>query len=587
MPLDAVCLSAVVGELAPLVTGAKIDKVYQPTRDEIILSLRGKQGPARLLLTANPNHPRLQIITEAPENPPVPPMFCMLLRKHLAPGHILAVSQPPMERLVRLDIEALDEMGVRTCRGLILEAMGRRANLILTDESGRIISSLRRVESDLSAQRQILPGLFYRLPPQQDKADPAALTPETLDALLAATPAEKALDSWLLATFMGLSPLVCRELAFRACCETDGRFCQLSPGQTDAFKSALLSLAETIKKKQFTPVLLERDGAPFDFTYLPISQYGAAVACTPCASFSQLLDRFYSAKERGERMRQRGQDLTRLVTTARDRAARKLANRRQELAATENRDYFRQCGDLITANLYRMTKGMTALTVSNYYDPEGKDVTIPLDPLRTPQQNAAKYYKDYRKAKTAIGYLNDLIQKGEGELDYLESVLDAIQRAESERDLQEIRQEVANSGFVRQQKVQGKQPKRPASKPMEFRSTAGLRISVGKNNTQNDLLTTKQAFKSDLWLHTQKIHGSHVILWCEGQTPDAQSITEAAILAAYYTQARDGKNVPVDYTPVKYVKKPAGARPGMVVYETYSTAYVTPDESLAQRLRVK
>ena len=587
MPLDAVCLSAVVGELAPLVTGAKIDKVYQPTRDEIILSLRGKLGPARLLLTANPNHPRLQIITEAPENPPVPPMFCMLLRKHLASGHILAVSQPPMERLVRLDIEALDEMGVRTRRGLILEAMGRRANLILTDESGRIISSLRRVESDLSAQRQILPGLFYRLPPQQDKADPAALTPETLDALLAAAPAEKALDSWLLATFMGLSPLVCRELAFRACGETDGRFCQLSPGQTDAFKAVILSLAETIKEKQFTPVLLERDGAPFDFTYLPISQYGAAVACTPCASFSQLLDRFYSAKERRERMRQWGQDLTRLVTTARDRAARKLANRRQELAATENRDYFRQCGDLITANLYQMTKGMTALTVSNYYDPEGKDVTIPLDPLRTPQQNAAKYYKDYRKAKTAIGYLNDLIQKGEGELDYLESVLDAIQRAESERDLQEIRQEVANSGFVRQQKVQGKQPKRPASKPMEFRSTAGLRISVGKNNTQNDLLTTKQAFKSDLWLHTQKIHGSHVILWCEGQTPDAQSITEAAILAAYYSQARDGKNVPVDYTPVKYVKKPAGARPGMVVYETYSTAYVTPDESLAQRLRVK
>lgn len=288
-----------------------------------------------------------------------------------------------------------------------------------------------------------------------------------------------------------------------------------------------------------------------------------------------------------ERVRQRGQDLVKSVTSARDRTARKLANQEKELEATETRERQRELGDLLTSNLHAMQKGMSTFRAVDYYDPEGKQTDIPLDPLLTPQQNAAKYYRAYNKAKTARQMLALQMEKGRRELEYLNSVLENISLAEGERDLQEIRQELAETGYLRRPGKAKDRGRKVSGKPMEFRSSAGLRISVGKNNSQNDRLTTKQAYKSDLWLHTQKIHGSHVILWLEGGGADARSLTEAAQLAAYFSQARDGKKVPVDYTPVKYVKKPAGARPGMVVYSTYQTAVVDPDPELAKRLRVK
>ena len=309
--------------------------------------------------------------------------------------------------------------------------------------------------------------------------------------------------------------------------------------------------------------------------------------CTPFPSFSELLDRFYEQREHLERVKQRGQDLIRSVTTARDRTARKIAHQEQELAATQDRERLRELGDILTSNLYQMERGMARLRTVDFYDPEGKEVDIQLDPLLTPQQNAAKYYKEYNKAKTAEVMLTQQLEKNRRELEYLNSVLDTIPLAEGEKDLSEIRQELTDTGYLRRpSKVKGRE-KRVVSKPMEFRSSSGLRISVGKNNTQNDLLTCKQAFKSDIWFHTQKIHGSHVILWTEGREPDLQSVQEAACLAAWFSQARDSSKVPVDYTPVKYVKKPGGARPGMVIYTTYETAWVTPDGELARRLRVR
>ena len=388
-------------------------------------------------------------------------------------------------------------------------------------------------------------------------------------------PLGKEWDKLLLDSFTGLSPLVARELAFRA------------GGDQERLAAELEKLKNNVNENGLTPYLLVREGKPVDFTVLPILQYGPEMESRPQASFSQMLDEFYERREAADRVRQRGQDLVKAVTSARDRTARKLANQTRELEATRDRERLRELGDILTSNLHAMERGMEVLRAVDFYDPEGREVEIRLDPLLAPQQNAAKYYKDYNKAKTAEQMLTIQLEKGTRELEYLNSVLENLSLAEGERDLQEIRQELVETGYLRRGKTAAKRQKRVSGKPMEFRSSAGLRISVGKNNSQNDQLTTKLAYKSDIWLHTQKIHGSHVILWLEGGEADAQSLTEAAILAATFSQAGEGSRVPVDYTPVKYVKKPAGARPGMVVYTTYQTAVVDPDPELAKQLRVK
>ena len=587
MPLDALCLSGVVAELKPILTGAKIDKVHQPGRDEIILALRLGRGNGRLLLSASPNHPRLQMTELSRENPDAPPMFCMLLRKHLMGGRILSVEQPHLERIVELRLEVLDELGDRKERRLILEAMGRRANLVLVDDQGRIVDCLRRVDGDMSAQRQLLPGLFYRLPPAMEKADPTALDGGERPRRVEQAPGESRVDHWLLDTFGGWSPLVCREIAFRAGGRVDITFDELGAQGRVRVAEAAEALLNSVKDNNFTPTVISIEQRPKDFTFFPAEQYEEAGECAAYPTFSALMDRFYEQRENQERIRQKGQDLIRSVTNARDRTARKIANQQRELDATQDRERLRQFGDIITSNLHTMERGMATLRALDFYDPEGAEVDIKLDPLLTPQQNAAKYYKEYNKAKTAEEMLTIQLEKGRRELDYLNSVLENITLAEGERDLQEIRQELADTGYLRRQIKGRDKGRRLSPKPMEFRSTAGLRISVGKNNMQNDLLTCKQAFKSDIWFHTQKIHGSHVILWTGGAQPDLQSLNEAACLAAWFSQGRESGKVPVDYTPVKYVKKPAGARPGMVVYTTYETAWVTPDEGLVKRLRVK
>ena len=574
MPLDALCLTAVAEELRRAVVGGKIDKIYQPTRDEIVLFLRGQGENLKLLLSANPGHPRAHLTTLNRENPDKPPMFCMLLRKYLLGGRILELNQPPLERILDFKLETIDELGDRVERRLVLEAMGRSANLILLDGEGRILDCIRRIDGDLSkGQRQVLPGLFYRPPAPPAKQNPFLLDEAELAAALD-NPMGKEPEKLLMDAFTGLSPLIARELVFRA-------------GGEEGLVRELDKLQKTVNEKDFAPYLLMREGKAADFSFLPILQYGPETESIRQESFSALLDRFYERREAAERVKQRGQDLVKAVTNARDRTARKLANQEKELAATLDREGLRQQGDIITSNLHRMEKGMSVLRAANFYDPEYQEIEIKLDPLLTPQQNAAKYYKDYNKAKKAEEMLTIQIEKGEKELEYLNSVLENIHLAEGERDLGEIRQELTETGYLRRPKTAAKREKKVAGKPMEFRSTAGLRISVGKNNSQNDLLTTKLAYKSDIWLHTQKIHGSHVILWLDGGQADAQSLTEAAVLAATFSQARDGKKVPVDYTPVKYVKKPAGARPGMVVYTTYQTALVDPDPELAKRLRVK
>lgn len=578
MPLDAICLQGVVGELAPQLTGSRIEKIQQPARDQIILLLRGSR---RLFLNAGANQPRIHLTEQLRDNPSQPPMFCMLLRKHLSGGIIESVRQEPLERVVTLTVLASDEMGERSRFTLVWEGMPRRANLILCDRDGRIIDCLRRVDLEAEQDRQVLPGLFYRLPTRQDKRSPLSVTEEEFAALLGRAAPDAPLDGWLLDTFTAISPLVARELTVRACGSTDAPVSQGS-----ALWDVFSRWQRDVNENTFTPTLIKRNGSLADFTYGPVTQYGTYAETEIYDSFSHLLDDFYEKREQAERVKQKGRDLLKTATTARDRVRRKLAAQEKELAACLDRDHLRICGELITANLYRMERGQSRLTAQNYYDENCADMDIPLDVRLPPQENAARYFKQYAKAKTAEKYLTAQLQRGREELQYLESVLQELAQAESEQDFNDIRTELTDGGYLR-----GRGKKQPgfqrASKPREFRSSAGLRILVGRNNRQNDRLTTKDADKRDIWLHTQKIHGSHVILCTDGTEPDEQSLMEAASLAAYFSQAQGSTKVPVDYTPVKFVKKPAGAKPGMVVYTTYQTMLADPDEELVKRLSVK
>ena len=574
MPLDAVCLQAVVAELAPQITGSRIEKIQQPARDQVVLLLRGNR---RLLLSAGGGQPRLHL-TELPrDNPAQPPMFCMLLRKYLSGGIIESIQQAPLERVVTLTVSAADELGERSQFSLILESVARRANLILADKDGHIIDCLRRIDFEMNPDRQVLPGLFYHLPTPPDKVSPFTVTEEKFAALAAAAEEGAPADQWLVRTVNGLSPLVARELTFRACGSTDAPV----TGHTAALWSAFAAWRDTVNEKHFTPEMLKRSGVPMDFTYLHVGQYGGAAEEETYTSFSRLLDDFYEKREQAERVKQKGQDLVKTASNGAARLRRKIAAQEQELAESKNRDKWRVYGELITANLYRMERGMSRLTAQNYYDPDCADVDIPLDVRLSPQENAAKYFKKYTKAKTAEKYITAQLEKARVELTYLESVLQELTLAESEQDFNDIRAELIDGGYLR---AKGrKQPQRP-SKPREFRSTAGLRILVGRNNRQNDRLTAKDAEKWDIWLHTQRIHGSHVILCTGGAQPDEQSIAEAASLAAYFSQAQNSTKVPVDFTQVKYVKKPAGSPPGFVNYTNYKTILADPSEDLVKRL---
>ncbi len=574
MALDAICLGAVLDELRPQLVGSRIDKIQQPARDQVVLVLRGNR---RLLLCASPNQPRLHITEHLRDNPSQPPMFCMLLRKHLANGRIVAVEQAPMERVVSLAIESMDELGEMSVYKLILEVMGRRANLILCGADGRVLDCLRRVDFEMSPDRQVMPGLFYHLPPAPDKCDPLGVSREEF---LSRLPVDTPLDGWLVDTFNAISPLIAREIVSRAYDATD-----LRHGDARLWE-AFADWRDGVQSGAFLPVVVERNGKPADFTYTPISQYGEYAVSHICESFSSLLDTFYVEREQAERVKQKGQEMTKAVTNGISRLRRKMAMQTKELAQTKEREHLRLCGELLTANFYRMQRGQTSVTVENYYEPDCPPMEIKLDGRLTPQENANRYFKQYAKAKTAEKILGEQLEKGAVELEYLESVAQELQQAESEQDFNDIRAELIEAGYLRRQGKKGGGFNRP-SKPREFRSSAGLRILVGRNNVQNDKLTTKTAQKWDMWLHTQKIHGSHVILCTDGVEVDERSIEEAAILAAYYSQGREAGRVDVDYTPVKFVKKPAGSRPGMVVYTTYKTITVKPDGEVVKRLSVK
>ena len=566
MAFDAFYLSAVLKELGELAE-PRVEKIHQPARDTVILHLRHREGRCKLLFAMNPTAPRLHLTTANPENPPEPPMFCMLLRKHLSGSRLIGISQPPMERCAVLTFECMDEMGDLVQRKLIAELMGRTCNLYLLSSEGRIIDCLRRVGLDESAKRQALPGLYYQDPEPVTKKNPLELTEECYVNLFS-QPGADLLAQRLMDELGGLSPLICREAALYACGDVDAR---LENGNSPTTSQ---KISEFFKENLENPVpyYYAQNGTPKQFAFCPIRQYGE---CTRADSFSGLLDMFYTVRDRNDAMRQKSQSVRKTVQNACTRLTRKLAIQAKELEATYDRERLRQLGDILTANIHKITKGQTLVRVEDFYDEDMKEIEIPLSPLLSPQQNAAKFYKDYARMKTAEKELTRQIELGQGELDYLKSVLEELNRADSDQALEEIKQELQAGGYLRPDagKKRIKTGKLP---PLRFESTDGFPIFVGRNNRQNEELTFKSARKDDIWLHASKVHGSHVIIACAGQNVPDDTITQAAQLAAHYAETTGGQNIPVDVTPVRQVKKIPNGKPGMVIYHTYRTVIVNP-----------
>ncbi len=586
MPLDAMTIAGLQKELCTLTVGAKIDKVQQPAKDMLILSLRGNGQNLKLLISAGVGTARVHITKESYENPQSPPMFCMLLRKHLCGARITGIEQPDMERMLVFSLDAFDEMGIEVKKQLVVEMMGRSSNIILVGPEGHVVDCLRRVDGDMSRTRLVMPGMLYRLPPKQEKTGFFEVSDNELQEIFKSSKDEKPADKWLLDSFSGLSPLIAREMVFRSTGDCSVCMSDINDSMKNALILEVLKLRRKVETGDFEPTMLSREDKPTDFSFMPILQYENAGESRKYSDFSTLLEEYYTRRDKQEQMRRKSQSLAKAVKSAHERSIRKLAARQQELLKTGERELNRKRGDLITANLFRMKKGDRSIEVDDYYEEGCPKLSIPLDPLKSPQQNAAAYYKEYNKAKTAEKYLGDLISKGESEEEYLADVLDAVSRCESERDLAEIRRELTQMGYLRQQKS-AKKEKIKEGEPMRFCSSAGMEILVGKNNSQNDKLTTKLARRTDVWLHVQKLHGSHVIISCDGTRPDDKTLLEAASLAAYYSEARESGKVPVDYTQVRFVKKPSGALPGKVIYTDYSTLMTQPDEVLAEKLRTK
>ncbi len=536
MSLDGALLHCVKQELSNLM-GARVDKIYQPSREEIVLSLRLLNSPDRsakkLIFSANGGSARVNLTSAEFENPQSPPMFCMLLRKHLGGGRLIDIRQDGLERILYFDFECTNEIGDIVVNTVVSEIMGRHSNIIIV-RGGRVVDSIKRVTDEVSSVRRVLPNIVYETPPRAERLN-------ILDA--------------------GTDEII-----------------RALNGRTDRLAKALNGSAE------FT-MLTDETGKKKDFCFVDIGQYGSAMTVTKFDTANEMLDDFFSSAGRAERTRQRARDLLKTITNAYERISRKLELQKKELAECGEREVFRVCGDLINANIYRLEKGMTSCTLDDFYTGERRE--IKLDARLTPSQNAQRYYAEYRKLDTAEKMLTELIKKGADDLVYLDSVLDCISRNENEQELNEIRRELREQGFVRGGKDKTDDKKKKPSEPMKFRSTDGFEILVGKNNRQNDQLTLKTAKATDIWLHTKDIAGSHVIIKTDGKTPSEQTIFEAAQLAAFHSKGKSGSGVPVDYVAVKFVKKPAGAKPGMVIFTNNKTLYVTPDESAVEKLRGK
>ncbi len=577
MALDGVFLRHLKGEIGTSLLGTRVDRVFQPNRDELILAFRGFSAAYKLLISARANSARVNLTTIPVENPQQPPMLCMLLRKKLQGAKLLEITQPDLERALMLKFDSVNELGDHVELTLAVEIMGRYSNIILVDENGKIIDALKRVDAEMSSERLVLPGLLYRLPPPQDKLSMLTCTVEEIMARIDALPRDMELSKALMSVLQGISPIIAREVENSAGLGHEVYVKSMTPPQRRRTEMYVTTLMETAKNVSGTPhIVIDPQNKPKDFAFMDIRQYGSAMTVSEKESFSEMLDAFYAERDQIERMRVKSQDLLRLLANHADRLSRKIANQQAELSACAERDTLRIKGDLLSANMYAIQKGETSVKLQNFYDENLAEIEIALDPALTPQQNAQKYYKNYRKAKTAEEKLTEQIGLAQTELTYIDSVFESLALAENERDLNEIRAELAEQGYVRR-KAGKKNQKQPAlSVPLKFKTSDGFTVLVGRNNRQNDKLTMKDANNNDIWFHTKNIPGSHTVLVTDGKAPTETAMEEAAVLAAQHSRAKDSAQVPVDYTQIRYVSKPQGAKPGMVIYVQYKTVYVDP-----------
>ncbi|MBQ9946856.1 MAG: NFACT family protein [Oscillospiraceae bacterium] len=581
MSLDGAFLHIVRNELMPLV-GSRVDKVYQPSREEIVISLRTpRDGAKKLILSANSVSARVNITTAAFENPSQPPMLCMLLRKHLGSGRLMDIRQDGLERIICFDFECTNEIGDIVTNTLIAEIMGRHSNIILVRD-GRVIDSVKRITDDISSVRRILPNIEYEAPPREERLCLPDCSAE--DVLSAIEGSPERLAKKLTSVLEGVSPIFTRECAYYAAKDVDAVCAELSDSAKDRLSFILNRAKKALEGEAEFTVVSELSGRKKDFCFINIEQYSTGMLVSHCDNANALLDSFFAAADRSERTKQRARDLLKLLMNSYERVSRRIELQKKELAECGEREVFRVCGDLLNANIYRLEKGQTKAELEDFYTGEMR--VIQLDARLTPAQNAQKYYNEYRKLDTAEKMLTELIAKGEQELVYIDSVFDAVSRTEGEAELAEIRRELREQGYLRGG-VKADEKVKKQSEPLKFRSADGFEILVGRNNVQNDRLTLKTAKATDIWLHTQGIAGSHVIIRTEGQEVPEQTLFQAAQLAAFHSKGRESSQVPVDYTAVKFVKKPAGAKPGMVIFTNNKTLFVAPDEELVNSLKTK
>ncbi|MGN0521732.1 MAG: NFACT family protein [Eubacterium sp.] len=549
MALDGIFLYHLKNEISSFALDSRVDKVYQPSRDEIVLNLRSREGSRKLLISCNADSARIHFTSFPPENPPKPPMFCLLLRKRLTGAWVTSIEQDNLERILRINFSGTDDLGDKTNYSLIVEIMGRYSNIIFVDESNKIIDSLKRVDESKSHIRQILPGITYINPPAQDKMNIFTQDISVIKNKIYSS--DKSISKACQQTLMGVSPIVCREIE--------------NGLSIDDFKTQCLNPTPTV-------VI---DGTPKDFSFIKINQYGSLVQIKTYETFSQLLDYFYYERVRLMRIKARSSQLFKTVTTLQERAVRKAANREGELESCKDKDTYKLFGDLISANQYRLEKGAAFYDLENYYD-DNKIIRIPADISLTPSQNSQKYYKEYRKKQIAQSKLIGFINDAKAEAEYLDTVIDALSRAQNDEEITQIKEELVLGGYIKSKNEKDKRKNQKALKPLKYRTRDGFSVLVGRNNLMNDRLTLKTAKNYDTWFHVQDTAGSHVICETSGSEITDTAIHDCAVIAAYFSKARESSNVAVDYTLVRNVKKPNGAKPGMVIYDPYKTEFVTP-----------
>ena len=572
MAFDACMMRAVLGEFSSEFPEAKIEKVLQPRNDEIDMVIHHGRSSRRLVFNVGPNAPRLQLSDKQKENPLKAPMFCMLLRKYFLGARIISVSQPGFDRIAEFTVSCYDEMGFATEKIIVCEIMGKYANLIVLDSERKILAALKVIDFAASSVRQVLPGLKYQTPAMADKINPTEIDREIFYQKLSEFPSERTGEKFITSTYSGIATQIARELVYRACGHTDTPVCNIDAHR---FYSVFREWQQLLIDESYTPtIVFDNSGKPIDYSYMDITYLGDNVDKRAYDSLSKMLDTYFEEKDRLEHIHQRAHDITTLLNNAQARTERKLGIQRQSLLDADKGDEYKRHADLITANLYRLQRGMESFVTVDYYDENCPEIEIKLDTRLTPSQNAQKLYKLYNKCKTAKVVLAEQIEIWERELRYLESVRQFLSRAECEQDVIEIRDELYRSGYA--SRLRGYvPPKKISSTPHKLVTGGGYQLLVGRNNIQNDNLTFKVASKGDLWFHTKDIPGSHVIMLCDGEEPSERDYTEAASVAAKYSKAT-GDLVAVDYTRVKNIKKPGGSKPGFVIYKTNYTAFVRP-----------